>query len=272
MARQAGIGGGMGAVAVQILALALLAGAPGVAGQRGLLREVDREELQRLFYGESVLFVKFYAPWCTHCKKVQPVLEEVAQQTYKEQLPVDVVKMNCEEKENRQTCKSFGVEGFPTMKLMLGREQEKYVGGRDFDSFMNTIRLWCSPPVTEIEKGMLGEFPPKGGDKDMAAFVFVGSPSEEQRAGYHRLALKRQRDVWLGYAPDPSRKEVGPVPSNRPWRSRSHSRWLTPDPSWRPTASTASPASPPSTPRPRWSPPRSSSRKARVSACSGRGA
>ena len=211
MARQAGLGGGMLAAAVQLLALVLLAGAPGAAAQRGLLREVDKEELKRLFYGESVLFVKFYAPWCSHCKKVQPVLEEVAQQAYKEQLPVDLVKMNCEEKENRQTCKSFGVEGFPTMKLTLGREQEKYTGGRDFDSFMNTIRLWCSPPVTEIEKGMLGEFPPKGGDKDMAAFVFVGSPSEHQRAGYHRLALKRQRDVWLGYASNPSRKEVGPA-------------------------------------------------------------
>lgn len=57
--------------------------------------------------------VMFYAPWCGHCKRLEPVWNHVAQSLYKTNIRVG--RVDC----TRFTAVSseFSIQGFPTIKL-----------------------------------------------------------------------------------------------------------------------------------------------------------
>merc|ERR1719453_466636 len=73
------------------------------------------------------LFVKFYAPWCGHCKKLAPTWDQLADAGMDN---VAVAKVDCTV--SKTTCSAEGVRGYPTLKFFSnGGEGEKYQGGRD---------------------------------------------------------------------------------------------------------------------------------------------
>ena len=60
------------------------------------------------------MFVKFYAPWCGHCKRLAPTWEELAKS---QKGTVRVAKMDCTATDNKQFCRDMGVRGYPTLKF-----------------------------------------------------------------------------------------------------------------------------------------------------------
>lgn len=71
--------------------------------------------------------VEFFAPWCGHCKSLAPEYEEAAT-TLKEK-NIALAKVDCTEEVD--LCKSFGVEGYPTLKIFRGPDNiSAYTGPR----------------------------------------------------------------------------------------------------------------------------------------------
>ena len=58
-------------------------------------------------------FVKFYAPWCGHCKKLAPIWDELAADLKGE---VNVAKVDVTE--NRKLGQRFEIKGFPSLKFL----------------------------------------------------------------------------------------------------------------------------------------------------------
>ena len=75
-------------------------------------------------------YVKFYAPWCGHCKKMIPTWEELASADN----GINVAKVDCTV--HKELATQYGIRGFPTIILFKADgEQVKYTGARTVEEF-----------------------------------------------------------------------------------------------------------------------------------------
>ncbi|RDW82774.1 hypothetical protein BP6252_03886 [Coleophoma cylindrospora] len=100
-------------------AAALLCALPVQAGlypKSSAVLSIDGKNYDRLIaQSNHTSIVEFYAPWCGHCKNLQPAYEKAAQNL---KGLAKVAAVNCDEESNKQFCGTFGVQGFPTLKIV----------------------------------------------------------------------------------------------------------------------------------------------------------
>jgi len=103
-----------------LVALCLLI-SPQVNGSGKVLELSDRFLPLRK---EGLWLMKFYAPWCGHCKKLEPVWKHVAQSLI--DTPIRVGRVDCTRFTSVAT--EFSVRGFPTIMFLKGEEVFTYEG------------------------------------------------------------------------------------------------------------------------------------------------
>jgi protein disulfide-isomerase-like protein len=82
--------------------------------------------------------VNFFAPWCTHCKRLMPIWESLRPsiQGY------NIVKVDCVKYPN--LCKRYGVQGYPTIKLFREGSVIDYSGNRTLEDFVRFLKQYDS--------------------------------------------------------------------------------------------------------------------------------
>ena len=88
------------------------------------------EELKK----NKFMMVKFYAPWCGHCRHLAPIWEDFATAAKKDAKPYRVAKLNADAE--REFARKFGIRGYPTvMFVQEGKEPVKFTGARTVEEF-----------------------------------------------------------------------------------------------------------------------------------------
>jgi len=95
----------------------------------------------------KIAFVKFYAPWCGHCKKMAPAWNALMDD-FKDHETKIIAEVDCTAA-GKPLCDANGVKGFPTLKFGDPSDLSNYEGGRDEASLRKhaTEKLLptCSP-------------------------------------------------------------------------------------------------------------------------------
>ena len=95
---------------------------------------------------DGLWLMKFYAPWCGHCKKLEPVWKHVAQSLG--DTPIRVARVDCTRFPKVAT--EFSIRGYPTIMFLKGDNVYTYEGDRTREDIVAFARRMSGPPVTHL--------------------------------------------------------------------------------------------------------------------------
>lgn len=93
----------------------------------------------------KVVFIKMFAPWCGHCKKMKPDWDSLGS-TYADSTKVLIGDVDCTAA-GKPLCDKYGVRGYPTIKYFNPPDEdgEDYKGGRDLPALKKFVDTELGP-------------------------------------------------------------------------------------------------------------------------------
>eukprot|EP00177_Eucheuma_denticulatum_P002998 GFKZ01005395.1.p1 GENE.GFKZ01005395.1~~GFKZ01005395.1.p1 ORF type:complete len:553 (-),score=110.77 GFKZ01005395.1:908-2566(-) len=106
-----------------------------------------KDNFDEIIGSDELTLVKFYAPWCGHCKKMAGDFKEAATE-----LKGKAVLVDLDATEEKDLAAKYEVRGFPTLKLFSGGELiTDYKGGRTKDALIKFINNALLPSSVDCE-------------------------------------------------------------------------------------------------------------------------
>jgi len=91
--------------------------------------------------------VKFFAPWCGHCKRLAPTWEEFA--AANKDADFLVAEVDCTVQ--KDICNKYQIRGYPTIKyLRAGEAPVEYSGARTKDAFQTWVKAFGKKEHSEL--------------------------------------------------------------------------------------------------------------------------
>lgn len=89
-----------------------------------MAKQLTDNELAEVLASERLVVIDFWAEWCGPCKKISPIVDELAAEY---EGKVDIYK--CDVDENSEVCEKFGIRNIPTLIFLKnGEVVDRHVG------------------------------------------------------------------------------------------------------------------------------------------------
>ena len=157
------------------------------------------ETFDDVIKGNALTLVKFFAPWCGHCKELAPEFEKAAAAAAAELEKVVLAEVDATEE--RELAGKYDVEGYPTLLLFTpDGEYRTYSGERTAEALLDYLRGKIGPVVRPLETP---EELAKFVALETAAkckFVAYTQPDSALAAAYEAAAQKESDNYLFGRA------------------------------------------------------------------------
>lgn len=124
--------------------------------------------------GQGPTFIKFFAPWCPHCKAMAHAFENVAESLKSK---INVIQVNCDEYSS--LCRDYHIRGFPTLRMYNDGQMSEFSGGRNHDAMLKWALEVGSPsglkPISTINELTTAS------QSDQVLFLYLHSPATSPR-------------------------------------------------------------------------------------------
>lgn len=103
----------------------------------GQVLELDDNNFSTIVKDSSIIFVKFFAPYCSHCKRLEPTWNELALKLAQQE-EILIAKVDCTA--NQELCQSYGINAYPKLVMFRdGKRFKDYTGSRDLENLYNFV-------------------------------------------------------------------------------------------------------------------------------------
>jgi len=178
------------------------------------------ENFDSIVDGSKNVFVKFFAPWCGHCKAMVPAYDETAEAFTRES---DVVIADVDADAHKELATRFGVSGFPTLKFFKkgSTDPVDYNGGREAAEIVDYInkeagsKARIAKPASAVTVLSPSDFESIVKDKTKNVFVEFYAPwcghCKRLTPIWEKLAgiFKNEKDLVIANIDADAHKDIG---------------------------------------------------------------
>ena len=145
---------------------------------QGEVINIDDETFEEALETFPIIMIKFYAPWCGHCKAMAEDYKEAARIIEERGLPFVLGEINAEA--NPVSKSENNIEGYPTLKLFVHGKSVPYNGDRSTKGIIDFIESRTQAPKRLENAQQIKEELERGG---ISVFIFAERDSEVQTIG-----------------------------------------------------------------------------------------
>lgn len=139
-------------------------------------------------------YVLFYAPWCSYCKRLEPIWGHVAQSLYNTNIRVG--RLDCTRFTNVQ--KHFQITAYPTILFLKHGQEFVFSGERSKDELLHFVMRLSGPPVQPVKR-------PESIDvlkqTNPVFFAFIGQQENILWDSFNKIAERFQSHSYFYHIP-----------------------------------------------------------------------
>jgi len=149
---------------------------------------------------KSIILVEFFAPWCGHCKRLAPEYETAATALIKNDPPIHLAKVDCVG-EGKDSCSTYGVSGYPTLKIFRGGEfSQEYDGPREAAGIIAYMKKNAGPSSVELRDHAHLEKKLSEADEVVVVGYFTGE--SKLKENFLKAADKKRNEYMFSHTMD----------------------------------------------------------------------
>lgn len=164
---------------------------------------LTNENFDSFIASEKLTLVEFYAPWCGHCKKLEPEYKKAAQYLWKHKIKIAKVDATAE----ADLASRYGIAGYPTLKLFSeGVASDFDAGGeQNADSIISEILGQIEDPAEILKSYFEADRLAEGNLVNVIGFFDAEATGSTEQLKKFQTAVKPLRKLLnLRYVSDPA--------------------------------------------------------------------
>jgi protein disulfide-isomerase A1 len=162
----------------------------------GKVLELDESNFDSAISTFDFVLVDFYAPWCGHCKRLSPQLDEAAPILGSLKVPILIAKVNADK--FTRLARKYEIDAFPSLKIFMHGVPVEYNGPRKADLLVRYLKKFVAPDVSVLDSdSAITDFVEAAGTYFP---IYIGFGLNEPLIS--KLAIKYKKKAWFSVAKD----------------------------------------------------------------------
>ncbi|PRW59419.1 disulfide isomerase-like 1-2 [Chlorella sorokiniana] len=191
----------MARIAIALLLVLACAWRPAAAAE-DVVTISGLSQLEELVKKHPFVVAEFYAPWCGHCKRLEPEWAKAATTLKGHDPEIVLAKVDATAKENEEAKSKFKIGGFPTIKIFRGdlNKPAPYEGPRDEPGIVKYLKKQVLPAYVKLESAKA--IKAARDDAEVLVLAYLEDEKGEEFKTFTQVAEALRNDIDFAYVTD----------------------------------------------------------------------